>query len=203
MVRRQQGLLDGLDQHVEGDLLLPLEHPQEAHVDVHQVVVSFLNSIWTLAFFTSAYVDALLGALDVEDGAVVVGGGDPAGHGLALVEGHLDQPAGVAAPVARQGERAVDARRGHLEGVGLLAHHVGVVQHAGDLAGRVGDVVHGDATVLVDGHPQDPALAGAGQVDRFQVEPERVDRAGQLLSEAIPGGVTCSWPETSCCVLLW
>ena len=57
VVRREQRLLDGLDEHLEGDLLLPLEHPQEAHVDVHQGW-SFLrfgsNSIWTLAFLTSA-----------------------------------------------------------------------------------------------------------------------------------------------------
>ena len=36
LVRRQQGLLDGLDEHVEGDLLLALQDAQDAQVDVHQ-----------------------------------------------------------------------------------------------------------------------------------------------------------------------
>ena len=36
VVRDEQRLLDRLDQQVEGDLLLPLEPAQRAHVDVHQ-----------------------------------------------------------------------------------------------------------------------------------------------------------------------
>ena len=185
---------------VEGDLLLPLQHPQEAHVDVHQRD-SFLNSIWTLAFFTAAYSTRWSAPSTSRTAPVVVGLGDPAGDRVALVEDHLDQPTGVAAPVARQGERAVDARGGHLEGVGLLPHRVGLVQHAGDLTGGVGDVVHGDATVLVDGHPQDPALAGVGQVDGLEVESQGPDRAGQLLSEEIPGGVSAHGrrPSLLCC----
>ena len=35
LVGGQQGLLDGLDQDVEGDLLLALQRPQDGHVDVH------------------------------------------------------------------------------------------------------------------------------------------------------------------------
>ena len=56
VVRREQRLLDRLDEHVEGDLLLPLEHPQDVEVDVHQASFASgrLNSIWTRAFATSA-----------------------------------------------------------------------------------------------------------------------------------------------------
>ena len=85
---------------------------------------------------------------------------------------HLDQAVGVAAPVPGQRERPVDAARGDLERVGLLAHHVGVVEHPGDLAGGLGDVVEGDPAVLVDGDAQDPALAGRGDLDGLDVEAE-------------------------------
>ena len=141
------------------------------------------------------------GAVDVEHGAGVVGGPDPAGGRLSVAELDLDQSAGVAAPVAREGERSVDPGRGDLEGVGLLTHQVGLVEHARDLAGGIGDVVHRDAAVLVDGDSEDTALAGTGEVDRFEVEPQLADRAGQLLSEAIPGVCHChgSGPPLLCC----
>ena len=74
--------------------------------------------------------------------------------------------------MAGQGERPVDAAGGHLERVGLLAHHVAAVEHLGDLPGRVGDVVEGDPAVAVDGDPEDPALAGRRQLDRLDIEAE-------------------------------
>jgi hypothetical protein len=56
VVGREQGLLDGFDEDVEGDLLLALQHPEDAQVDVHQR--SFdpgrLNSICTRARAMSA-----------------------------------------------------------------------------------------------------------------------------------------------------
>ena len=108
---------------------------------------------------------------------------------VAVGEGDLDQPVGVAAPVARQGQRAVDAAGGDLERVGQLAHHVGLVEHAGDLAGRVGDVVEGDAAVLVDGDAQHPALAGRGELHGLDVEAQGAQGVDQLRFDAVPGGV--------------
>src|SRR3954449_4874766 len=53
VVRRQESLLDGLDEDVEGDLLLALQRAEDRHVDVHETQDSFrLNSIWTLALAT-------------------------------------------------------------------------------------------------------------------------------------------------------
>jgi hypothetical protein len=92
-------------------------------------------------------------------------------------------------PVARQGERAVHAPGGHLEGVGHLAHHVGVVEHAGHLTSRVGDVVEGHAPVLVDGDAQHAALAGGGDLDGLDVEAHRTQGVDQLGFDAVPGGV--------------
>ena len=56
VVRREEGLLDGLHQHVELDLLLLLEHPENVEVDVHHASfdVGRLNSIWTRALAMSA-----------------------------------------------------------------------------------------------------------------------------------------------------
>ena len=115
-----------------------------------------LNSICTRALATSAYAGPAGGSVDVEGHRGLVTGGDAAGQRLALDGRDLDQPVGVAAPVARQRQRAVDPSGGHLEGVGHLAHHVGVVEHLGDRPRRVGDVVEGDPAVLVDGDPRAP-----------------------------------------------
>ncbi len=71
----------------------------------------------------------------------------------------------------------------------MLAHDVGVVEHPGDLAGRIGDVVEGHAAVLVDGDPQDPALAGRGDLDGLEVELERTQGAGEFRLDLVPGGV--------------
>ena len=56
VVRREEGLLDRLHQHVELDLLLLLEHPENVEVDVHHASfdVGRLNSIWTRALAMSA-----------------------------------------------------------------------------------------------------------------------------------------------------
>ena len=89
---------------------------------------------------------------------------------LAAVVLHGDEAAHVAAEVARLGEGSSDTGRGDLERVGLLAHHVGVVEHPVDLAGRLGDLVEGDPAVLVDGDAQDPTLAGRRDVDGLDVE---------------------------------
>ena len=101
----------------------------------------------------------------------------------------LDQPVRVAAPVAREGQRPVDAAGGHLERVGLLAHHVARVQHLGDLPGRVGDVVERDPVVAVDRDPQDPSLAGRGQLHRLDVEVERTQGPLELTLDLLPDGV--------------
>ena len=47
---------------------------------------SFLNSIWILAFFTSAYSTRCSAPSTSRTAPVVVGLGDPAGDRLALVE---------------------------------------------------------------------------------------------------------------------
>ena len=93
-------------------------------------------------------------------------------------EGDLDQPVLVAAPVARQGEGPVDTPGRDLERVGVLAHHVGLVEHPVDLTGGVGDVVEGDPAVLVDGDSQHPALARRGQLHGLDVETQLLQRAG-------------------------
>lgn len=59
LIGGEQRLLDRLDEHVEGDLLLTLQHPQDAQVDVHQSSPSSslllrLNSTCTRALATSA-----------------------------------------------------------------------------------------------------------------------------------------------------
>ena len=130
-----------------------------------------------------------VGAVDVERRRGLVAGGDAAGQRLALDEGDLHQAAVVAAPVARQGERPVDAARGHLEGVGLLAHHVGRVEHLGDRARRVGDVVEGHPAVLVDGDPQHASLAGRCHLHRLEVEAPVGQGSGEGLLDPVPGGV--------------
>ena len=127
---------------------------------------------------------------------------DPAGELAAVAERDLDQPVVVAAPVARLGERAVDAARGDLEGVGRLAHQVGVVEHAGDRAGRLGDVVEGDAAVLVDGDPQHAPLAGGRQLDGLEIEAEHGQRVAERICD--PGAVRTDLAHdaTSCAVVV-
>ena len=102
-------------------------------------------------------------------------------------EGGLDQAVLVAAPVARQRQRAVDAAGGDLERVGHLAHHVGLVEHPRDLAGRVGDVVEGDPAVLVDGDAQHAALARGGDLDGLDVEAHRAARGRPAPLRCGPG----------------
>ena len=152
VVRRQQRLLDRLDEHVEGDLLLPLEHPQDAHVDVHQASSSASWLPVELDLHRAPWRRRRSPAcarvpVDVEHHAVVVALADPAGQRLALGRGHLDQPAEVAAPVPRQGQRPVDAGRGDLERVRRLAHRRRPRRARGHLPGGLGDVVEGDAAV--------------------------------------------------------
>jgi hypothetical protein len=131
--------------------------------------------------------EPLLGPVDVEVHPVVVGAGDPADQGRAVRARHLDQAVGVATPVPRKGQGPVGSRRGDLEGVGLLAHHVGLVEQARDLLRGLGDVVERDAAVAVDRDPQHPALAGRGQLDGLDVEPRGRQRVGDHLGKSVPG----------------
>ena len=69
---------------------------------------SFLNSIWTLAFFTAAYstrcsVPSTSSTAPSSSVAVI----RPV-VGSPSCEGHLDQSSSVASPVARQGEWSFD-----------------------------------------------------------------------------------------------
>ena len=122
--------------------------------------------------------------------AGVVDGGDPPGDLSAEPagpDGDGDQPADVAPPVPRLGERPVDAGAGHLEHVGRAAHAVVVgVEHLGDRAADLGDVVEGHALVAVDDDADDAAPAGRGDDELLQVVPgggdDGLDPAGQ------PGG---------------
>ncbi len=168
-----------------------------------QLLLRRLNSIWTLAFATSASATPPLGAVDVERGRVVVAAGDPAGERAAVAARDLDQPADVAPPVPRVGQRPVDPGRGDLEGVGLLAHHVGLVEQPGDLLGRLGDVVEGDAAVLVDGDPQQPPLAGGRELDGLEVEAHSSERGGEHPCKSVPGLVGAhGHPSCSAVVVL-
>ena len=68
------------------------------------------------------------------------------------------------------GERPVDAGAGHLEDVGGAAHAVVVrVEHLGDGAADLGDVVEGDPLVAVDDHPDDAAAARRGDDELLEV----------------------------------
>ena len=106
--------------------------------------------------------------------------------------------------MARQGERAIDATRGDLERVGLLAHHVGCLEHDVDGLGRLGDVVHGDATVLVDRDAEDAAVAGRSELDGFDVETEGTQGFSELCLDPVPSGVLVGTghelrPPLCCC----
>ncbi len=124
LVRREEGLLDGLHEDVEGDLLLALEAAQDAEVDVHGGQSSPSSG---LVLAVELDLDQRLGDVGVGTSrrvpstssgrGVVVGADDPAGDGLAVGGGHLDQPVGVATPVPGQRQRSVDAAGGDLERV--------------------------------------------------------------------------------------
>src|SRR5680860_318464 len=56
VVGREQCLLDGVDQYIEGDFLLAFERTQDRHINIHAAQLSFrLNSISMRALATSSY----------------------------------------------------------------------------------------------------------------------------------------------------
>src|SRR2546423_1377019 len=116
-------------------------------------------------------------AVHIQDDALVVRLDQPAGE-LPLPRGHRDQPADVAPPVARLGQRPVDAGRTDLEDVlplaELAAGLLGRVQRGGDLPGQVGDRVQAHPVVAVHHDPQYVPATGP--------------RHGQLL-QVVPGGL--------------
>ena len=132
VVRRQQRLLDRLDEHLEGDLLLALQHPQQAHVDVHRTSAvlpveldldpapSSRRRTPLAASVPSTSSDArrrrrssVIRPVTARPSARVTLTRRPA-----LRRQWRGRVSGRSTP-----------RRGHLEGVGLLTHHVGVVEH--------------------------------------------------------------------------
>ncbi len=117
----------------------------------------------------------------------VVARDDATGQARPVREAYVDQPVVVAPPVARVGERPVDTGRPHLERVGLLPHHLGVVEHLRHLPRGIGDVVQADAAVAVDGDPEHAAPAGRGEVHILQVEAHRGERLDEQGSQAVPG----------------
>ena len=110
-------------------------------------------------------------AVDVQGDGVLGHADHPAGDRSPVGEHGADQPAGRPAPVPGQRERAVHARRGHLEGVRLAAQGVLLVQPLGQLLADHGDVVERDAAVLVDDHAEHPPAAGRGHLALLEVQP--------------------------------
>src|SRR4051794_19558451 len=131
--------------------------------------------------------DLAPGALVVDHGARVVALHDAPGHLCPALQRDLDQASDVAPPVPGQHQGAVRARGGHLEGVGVLPHDVGVVEDPGDLLGHDRDVVQRHAAVLVDRDPQQTPTTGLGQLEGFHVDAGRGERSGQDLGKAVPG----------------
>ena len=94
-------------------------------------------------------------AVDVDADAVVVDLDQPALERGALGGRDLDQPGPVAPPVARRGQRPVDAGRGHLEHVRRRRPSRRESSSAAATAVLTrGDGVERDAAVLVDDDPQ-------------------------------------------------
>src|SRR5215472_7623264 len=117
---------------------------------------------------------------------------------------HYDQPADRATPVPGLRQGPVDPRRGHLQGVGRVAHHVLRVKTGRDLPADLGDVVQADAAVGVDDDAQDPAPPGGGDLDRFQVDLHRVqhglDQArdpGRLRRAGRAAPMAGAWPAAA------
>src|SRR5215204_4731391 len=98
-------------------------------------------------------------ALGLDVHALVVGLADASLDRRVVGERHAYEPARVATPVPRLGERSVDAARGDLERVGLRAHDVGGVERVGQCAGGLRDVVDADAAIGVDGDAEYAAFA--------------------------------------------
>ena len=72
--------------------------------------------------------------------------------------------------MAGLGQRPLDTRRSHLQDVRRGAHRVVVVERPGHRGGRSSDGVELDPTVLVDDHPQQPALSGRCDDDVLEIE---------------------------------
>src|ERR1022692_40126 len=136
-------------------------------------------------------------ALHVERHAAGIRLADPAVHavrpGRRLIRRRLrvplqrsgDQAADRAPPVPRLGERAVNARRGDLQGVGRLAHRGRLVEHGRKLPADVLDIIEADAAGRVHEPAQQPAPAGRGDPDALQVHAQardgRLQQPGQQL----------------------
>src|SRR5215470_598883 len=92
-----------------------------------------------------------------------------------------DQPPDRAPPVPWFGQRPVDPGRGHLEGVGGLAHRVLRIEPRRDLAAHLGDIVEADAAVGINDDTEHPAPADRPDRDGLEVD---IHRAEHGLDEA-------------------
>src|SRR3954454_24511478 len=81
-----------------------------------------------------------------------------------------DEATGVATPMARFGQRSVDAWRGDLERVGAVPGDVGAVECVGHHARDASDGVHVCSAVAVDDDADDTAATGNAHRDVLEVE---------------------------------
>jgi hypothetical protein len=134
-------------------------------------------------------IDALFVAIDIEGGGGEVAAHDATGGRTAVYTHNCHESANVAAPVARQGQGAIDAARRHLERVQRLAHHLGRVHRPCDGLGHHPDIVECHAIVAVDEHPDQPATAYRTHLDVIEVEPafanDRVKQRPKLVQSRI------------------
>src|SRR5680860_48840 len=82
--------------------------------------------------------------------AVVVAVADASVDRGAVGELDRHEAVAVAAPMPGRGQGPVNAAGRDFQGVGQLAHDVGVIQSSGEGTRRRRDVVDGDAAVLID-----------------------------------------------------
>ena len=195
----QQRRLDRLDEDVEGDLLLALERAQHRQVDVHQLALLPGELDLDRAFATSAYATGGSVPSTSSTALVLVAPRDAAGDLAAVGAWYLDQPADVAAPVARQRERPVDARGGDLERVGLLAHRVGGVERRE--TSRVASAMSSRLTPpsLSTATRSSRRLPGGRELDGLEVEARSVERRRQHTGKAVPSLVVCHGASCLCC----
>src|SRR5215472_214430 len=86
-----------------------------------------------------------------------------------------DQPPDRALPVPGFGQRPVDSWRGHLEGVGGVAHRVLRVEPRRYLAADLGDLVQANAAVGIDDNSKDSAPAHGPDRDGLDVDIHRAE----------------------------
>src|ERR1700689_1734490 len=111
-------------------------------------------------------------------------GGSRRGPGL-RPERRAHHTADRAPPVLGLGQRAVDARRGNLKGVGRLPHRSRPVERGRQLPARERHVVKAYPAVGVDHDAQQPPPSGRADPDIFQVHAQggnrRLEQAGDPL----------------------